>query len=203
MRKLKDRKEKSAFRLRMAQESDAREILDIYAYYIKNTAVSFDYDVPTIQEFTEKIKSIKKRYPYLVVEEEGKVVGYAYAACFKEREAYDWAVETTIYMHPDCKGKGYGKSLYSKLEELLKKQNIQNMNACIACIDQEDEYLTNASPQFHEHVGFRLVGKFNKCGCKFGRWYDMIWMEKIIGDHGENPSVVIPITEITKEEIWF
>ena len=107
---------------------------------------------------------------------DGEVRGYAYAAVFKERVAYDWSVETTIYLNPEYKGRGYGKSLYEKLEELLKKQNIQNMNACIACIDEEDEYLTNDSPRFHHHMGFQMVGKFHKSGCKFGRWYDMIWI---------------------------
>ena len=78
----------------------------------------------------------------------------------------------------------------------MKKQNIQNMNACIACIDVEDEYLTNDSPRFHHHMGFQMVGKFHKSGCKFGRWYDMIWMEKIIGDHREPPLPVCPVTVI-------
>ena len=184
------------FTVRMAEESDAEELLSIYSYYVKHTAVSFDYEVPSLSEFTEKMKDIKKRYPYLVVEEDGEVRGYAYAAVFKERVAYDWSVETTIYLDPEYKGRGYGKALYEKLEELLKKQNIQNMNACIACIDVEDEYLTNDSPRFHHHMGFQMVGKFHKSGCKFGRWYDMIWMEKIIGDHREPPLPVCPVTEI-------
>ena len=108
------------FTVRMAEESDAEALLSIYSYYVKHTAVSFDYEVPSLSEFTEKMKDIKKRYPYLVVEEDGEVRGYAYAAVFKERVAYDWSVETTIYLNPKYKGRGYGKALYEKLEELLR-----------------------------------------------------------------------------------
>ena len=173
----------------------------LFSYYVKHTAVSFDYEVPSLLEFTEKMRDIKKRYPYLVVEEDGEVRGYAYAAVFKERVAYDWSVETTIYLNPDYKGRGYGKALYEKLEELLKKQNIQNMNACIACIDVEDEYLTNDSPRFHHHMGFQMVGKFHKSGCKIRKMvrYDMDGKDNGIIENPRFQSVLLQKSECYKK----
>lgn len=182
--------------IRMAKTSDARELLEIYGPYVDNTAISFEYKVPSVDEFTRRIEKTLQFYPYLVAEIEGKIVGYAYVSPFKEREAYAWAVETTIYIREGCRGKGYGKQLYLALEEILKKQKIQNLNACIAYTEQEDEHLTNASMEFHSHMGYRLVGTFHQCGYKFGRWYDMIWMEKMIGGHPETPEKVFPVSRI-------
>ncbi len=116
--------------------------------------------------------------------------GYAYAAAFKERAAYDWSVETTVYVDKSRKKCGIGKALYDELERRLKKINITNMYACIAYPEKEDEYLTKNSVQFHEHAGFKLVGEYHKCANKFGRWYNMVWMEKIIGEHTDNPLPV-------------
>ncbi|MDD3217817.1 MAG: GNAT family N-acetyltransferase [Lachnospiraceae bacterium] len=177
--------------IRIAKETDAEALLEIYKPYVLNTAISFEYEVPSVAEFQNRIHNILQRYPYLILEESGQIKGYAYASSFKPRPAYDWSVETTIYMREDQKGKGYGKQLYLALEEALKRQNILNMNACIALAKPDDPYLTNASMEFHEHMGYRLVGTFTNSGHKFHRWYDMIWMEKIIGEHRENPAKVI------------
>lgn len=170
---------------------DAEELLRIYSIYVENTAISFEYDVPTVEEFEKRIENITSRYPYVkAVDESGDILGYAYAAPFKERKAYDWSVETTVYVRHDCKRNGVGRMLYSELERQLKETGILNMNACIAYTDNPDEYLTNDSMRFHEAMGFELVGTFHKCGCKFGKWYDMIWMEKLIGEHVTNPTCV-------------
>ena len=177
--------------IRMAEASDARELLEIYGPYVENTAISFEYEVPSVEEFSHRIEKTLKFYTYLVAETEGIIVGYAYVSPFKEREAYAWAVETTIYIREGWKGRGCGKQLYLVLEEMLKKQNIQNLNACIAYTDEEDEHLTNASMKFHQHMGYQLVGTFHKCGYKFEKWYDMIWMEKMIGEHPLKPDSVV------------
>ncbi|WP_063602178.1 GNAT family N-acetyltransferase [Clostridium coskatii] len=182
--------------MRMATKADAKEILDIYEPYVRNSAISFEYDVPSIEEFTERINNILKKYPYIVAVDNNQIIGYAYVSSFKERVAYDWAVETTIYLSQDCRGKGVGKKLYLALEKILKRQNIINLNACIAYTTTDNAYLTNASMYFHEHLGYRKVAHFTKCGYKFGNWYDMIWMEKIIGEHSENPKPVIPISDL-------
>ena len=179
-------------RIRMAQESDAEELLKIYAPYVMDTAITFEYDVPSVTEFASRMKNTLKKYPYLVALEENRIVGYAYASEFKKRAAYDWAVETTIYLSQDCRRKGYGKLLYLALENMLKRQNVLNLNACIAYASTEDAHLSNASMEFHQHLGYAKVAHFTKCGYKFDTWYDMIWMEKLIGEHLDKPAPFIP-----------
>ncbi|HBV87168.1 MAG TPA: GNAT family N-acetyltransferase [Desulfosporosinus sp.] len=180
----------------MATKEDAEEILEIYAPYVTDTAISFEYHVPSVKEFAERITHIMKKYPYIVAIENNRIIGYAYASAFKERAAYDWAVETTVYLRQDCRGKGVGKKLYLALEEILRKQNILNLNACIAYTSTDNVYLTNASIYFHYQLGYKKVGHFTKCGYKFETWYDMIWMEKMIGEHSFNPKSVISITDL-------
>ena len=96
--------------IRIAAKEDAKALLDIYRYYVKHTAITFEYETPTIEEFEKRIENTLKKYPYLVEEENGKIYGYAYAGAFKERAAYDWSVETTIYVDKDARGKELGKS---------------------------------------------------------------------------------------------
>ena len=168
--------------IRSAKESDAERLLEIYSYYVVNTAISFEYETPDLKEFKDRIANTLKKYPYLVLEEDGVIRGYAYAGVFKARAAYDHCCEVTIYLDHDSKGKGYGRALYSALEDALKKIGVINLYACIADPVTEDEYLTKNSECFHRHMGYSKVGDFHKCGYKFGRLYNMIWMEKIIGD---------------------
>ncbi len=180
----------------MATEADAEELLKVYASYVTNTAITFEYEIPSVAEFSQRIRNILQRYPYIVAVEDNHIVGYAYASAFKERAAYSWAVETTVYLKQDSRGKGLGRKLYVALEDILKRQNIINLNACIAYTADEDAYLDNTSSVFHEHLGYTKVAHFTKCGYKFSTWYDMIWMEKIIGEHSGKPEPFIPITKI-------
>lgn len=184
--------------IRTAVLQDAEALLEIYAPYVKNTAITFEYDVPTVEEFAGLMSNVLRRYPYLVGEVDGEPAGYAYAGPFKERAAYDWAVETTVYVKEDMKKHGIGRALYEALEKTLAAQGILNLNACIAFPEKEDEYLTTDSVKFHKKMGFSEVGRFHKCGCKFGRWYDMVWMEKHIGTHEENPAEVRFFAEVMK-----
>lgn len=184
--------------IRTAVLQDAEALLEIYAPYVKNTAITFEYDVPTVEEFAGRMSNVLRRYPYLVAEVDGEPAGYAYAGPFKERAAYDWAVETTVYVKEDMKKHGIGRALYEALEKTLAAQGILNLNACIAFPEKEDEYLTTDSVKFHKKMGFSKVGRFHKCGCKFGRWYDMVWMEKHIGTHEENPAEVRFFAEVMK-----
>ena len=169
---------------------DAKELLKIYAPYVENTAISFEYEVPAVEEFAGRIKAIISKYPYIKATADGEILGYAYATSFKGRRAYDWAVETTIYIKQDVRGNGIGRMLYEILEKSLKEMGILNMNACIAVAKENDPHLTNASKCFHEKMGFSMVGTFHKSGYKFDTWYDMIWMEKILDEHNDNPEVV-------------
>ena len=166
--------------IRSVKLEDAERLLEIYSYYVENTAISFEYVTPSLEEFRERITTITKKYPYLVLEEEGVIMGYSYAGVFKGRAAYDHCCETTIYLDRDSKGKGYGRALYEALENALKEIGIKNLYACIGDPETEDEYLTKNSEHFHSHMGYTKVGEFHKCGYKFGRWYNMIWMEKMI-----------------------
>ena len=170
--------------IRDAVPADAEALLGIYAPYVTDTAVTFEYDVPSLEEFASRISRIGARFPYLVAECGGVPVGYAYAGTFKDRDAYRWAVETSIYVRSDAHRRGIGARLYGALEQRLRQQGILNMNACIAFPAVEhDPYLTLQSVHFHERMGFALVAHFHKCGLKFGRWYDMVWMERLIGEH--------------------
>ena len=169
--------------IRLATPSDAEEILNIYAPYITDTAITFEYTVPSLEDFRQRIVNTLQKYPYLVALEDDKIVGYAYAGVFKGRAAYDHCVETSIYVQIDAHGKGIGKALYSELEERLKEQGILNVNACITWSEKENEYVTHQSPDFHEHLGYKRCAHFHQCGYKFGQWFDMIWMEKMIGEH--------------------
>ncbi|MDO4332019.1 MAG: GNAT family N-acetyltransferase [Eubacteriales bacterium] len=182
--------------IRIAEGQDAEALLSIYAPYVLHTAITFEYDVPSIQEFEKRICRTLQKYPWLAAVQNGKILGYAYAAPFHERAAYDWAVETSIYVDQNRRGKGTGRLLYDALEKILARQNIVNLNACIAYPETEDEYLTKDSVGFHRRLGYRLVGEFHQCGYKFNRWYNMVWMEKHIGTHQPSQPPVIPFCEI-------
>lgn len=187
-----------AFTIRTAAEADAGALLRIYAPYVTETAVTFEYEVPSPEEFARRIRETLKRYPYLVAEKDGSIAGYAYASPFKARAAYAWAVETSIYVERGRRGRGIGKALYLRLEELLRRQNVLNMNACIAFAGEEDGHLDNVSAVFHTRLGYREAAHFTKCGYKFGTWYDMIWMEKLIGEHSPDPKPFIPFSALVR-----
>ena len=174
-------------RIRDAAPQDIAKMLEIYAYYVRDTAITFEYEVPSQEEFTDRFLNTTAHFPYLaaVTVENGreKVIGYAYAGRFHPRKAYERCAEMTVYIDRDARGSGAGRLLYEALEERLKDLGFLNLYACIGVPDEDDEYLTHNSEQFHEHMGYRLVGTFRLCGYKFGRWYNMIWMEKLIGEH--------------------
>lgn len=176
----------STISIRDAVVDDAASILDIYAYYVKNTAITFEYEVPTLVEFKKRMENTIKKYPYLVIERDGVIEGYAYASAFVGRAAYDWSCEMTIYLDHTAQKCGLGRSLYEALEKRLMEMGILNLYVRIGYPEKEDEYLNKNSADFHEHMGFSKAGEFHKCGYKFGRWYNMICMEKIVGIHQFN-----------------
>ncbi len=202
----------SELSIRMAAPSDAQELLSIYDYYVKETAITFEYDTPSVEEFRRRISGVLEKFPYLVVEETAsgkeitdtwnetdeqgspdaapkrRILGYAYASPFHVRSAYQWCVEMSIYLHKDARRRGLGRLLYTELERYLKDMGILNLNACIGYPEKEDEHLTFASVEFHKKMGYTMVGEFHKCGFKFGRWYNMVWMEKLIGEHTGHPD---------------
>lgn len=182
--------------IRVATPDDADALLAVYAPYVTDTAISFECEVPTVEEFRRRIARTLERYPYLVALQDGKIAGYAYAGPFVGRAAYDWSVETSIYVARHARRAGLGRALYTVLENILREMGVLNLNACIGYPKKEDEYLTTNSVDYHRHLGYAWVGRFHDSGCKFGRWYDMVWMEKIIGNHPENPEPIRPFPEV-------
>ena len=186
------------YTLRVATVDDADAMLAIYAPYVEETAITFEVAAPTPEAFRERVRLTLTKYPWIVAEtpDEG-IIGYAYAAPFKNRAAYDWAVETSIYLRRDIRGRGIGCRLYEELERILGRMGIRNLNACIACTDRADDpYLTNGSVLFHKKLGFTMVGTFHNCGFKLGGWYSMLWMEKMISPHDAKPRPIIPFPQL-------
>ncbi len=184
---------------RFATTPDAEALVAIYAPYILNTAITYEYEIPSVAEFARRIETYSAKYPYLVAELNGTPVGYAYACPLGSRPAFDWSVEAAIYIREDCKGMGVGKALYEKLEFILKAMGIRTMTAAVATVGHKDPYLTNASLAFHLRMGFVPVGTFHHAGCKFGRWYDLTWLEKQIGEYEGDPPHPKSIEEVRKQ----
>ncbi len=182
--------------IRIAKETDSPALAAIYGYYVENTAVSFEYEAPGAEEFAGRIREISQTYPFLVFEENGAILGYAYAHSLIKRAACDWAVEVSIYIHRDARGKGVGRKLYEALEQALLLQNICTLEACVASADREDKYLTKDSILFHTHMGYTQVGKMSDCGYKFGRWYHLLWMEKHIAPRKAETEAMIPFPQV-------
>ena len=166
--------------LRIACETDVPAILAVYAPYILSSTATFEYDVPTEAEFLQRFRDITAQYPWLVWEEEGRILGYAYASAPYSRAAFQWCAEPTVYLVPEAKGKGIARKLYMALEKLLKIQGYQVLYALITAENVP-------SIRFHQKCGYSLRGDFPDCGFKFGRWLGLFWLEKRLNSV-ESPS---------------
>lgn len=159
--------------IRLATDSDMEAMLSIYDYYVQHTSITFDHETPSLVDFTKKIHGLQKLFPVLVYELNNKVVGYAYASLFREKKAYQWTVETTIYLSHLVTSKGIGSRLYEKLFALLQKQNIRYAIAVITIPNDE-------SIRFHKKFGFYESGKMENIGFKMDRWWSISYMMKRI-----------------------
>ena len=157
--------------VRAATKADIPAILDIYAPYVLNSTATFEYTVPTLEEFRQRFDAVTAQYPWLVWEEDGEILGYAYASAPYSRAAFAWCAEPSIYLRPEARGRGIGTTLYTALEAILKKQGYHVLYALITEENRE-------SVAFHEHFGYETNAIFPDCGMKFGRWLGLIWMEK-------------------------
>ena len=157
--------------IRPAMEADLPAILAIYGPYILTSTATFEYEVPSLSAFTDRFRGITAQFPWLVWEEDGKVLGYAYGSAPYTRPAYAWCAESSVYLAPAARGRGIGTALYAALEEILRTQGYQVLYALVT---QENA----ASLRFHEKLGFRQMVLFPDCGFKFGRWLGLIWLEK-------------------------
>lgn len=183
-----------SYKIRQVQLSDAEQILKVYAPFITDTCISFEYVVPSVEEFTQRIAGISAEYPYIVLEEDGEIVGYAYCHRYLERVAYSWDVEVTIYLAPKAQGKGLGVILYDALEKLMALQNIKNLYSCITGDNVH-------SIEMHRSMGYELIGTFPKAGFKHDRWLDVVWMAKAIGDKESAPQPLIFFAEVSSEDV--
>ena len=175
--------------IRMANKNDVDRILEIYRVYVEETPISFEYVAPDRETFLMRIENTLKRYPYLVCEENGVIVGYAYAGAHKEREAFKWCADTSIYIDGNHHGKGIGQALYNSLIELLKEQGIYKIYAVVTEPNKKSEI-------FHKKIGFESVAIFENIGYKLGKWWGIQYFHMIINNKEENPSEPKAIHEI-------
>ncbi len=191
------------YTLEQAEPCDAAALLEIYAPYVKNTAVTFECSVPSVSEFERRIAAIGGFYPYLkLMDLKGRIQGYAYLCSFHPREAYRYCAETCIYLSPMVQGRRLGTMMYECLERCALKMNLRKLYSCIAVLNaaqSSDPYLSDASYEFHLKSGFAECGRFEKCGYKFGRWYSMAWMQKDLKDQNEEPRPLLPFCQVLKQ----
>lgn len=182
--------------IRLATEQDIPRILAIYAPYITDTAYSFEYRVPTLEEFTARFRAITRWFPWLVWEEDGVVLGYAYGSLPFERAAYQWCAESSIYLASDARGRGIGKKLNTALEDLLRRQGYQKVYAIITTAN-------SASVAFHEAIGYRFTASFPDCGFKFGTWHGTVWLEKQLSAAKTPTDPPVSVWDIVKNDRIF
>ena len=179
--------------VRLAREGDLPRILAIYGPYVENTAYSFEYTVPTLEEFTRRFYTITAQFPWLVWEEAGELLGYAYGSAPFERAAYRWSGEVSIYLHPDARHRGIGRQLYNALEAIMEKQGYRLVYAIITASNE-------GSLAFHKAMGYQFTARFTQCGFKFGAWQDVIWMEKQLCLVDYPMNFPVPARDIVKND---
>ena len=176
---------------RLAQVEDAASLLNIYGQYI-DTPITFECTLTTVEEFENRIRSILELYPYLVCEEQGKIIGYAYAHRQMEREAYQWNVELSVYLDQNFTSKGIGKRLCQAVLELLRLQGVKNVYSLVVCPNPQSEGL-------HKALGFGTIGIHRNTGYKAGAWRDVVWFDKALSHYGPDPAPIIPLNQLDQE----
>ena len=180
--------------LRLVTPADAPAILAIYTPYILNTAITFEEAVPTEEEFARRVRSVLEQYPYLAMEENGEILGYAYASRVRSRAAYDWSAELSVYVRQDCRGRGVGRRLYGCLLELLTLQHVHLAYGVVALPNEESHGL-------HMALGFRLLERFPEMGYKMGSWWDIGWYEKVLYPAQVPPAPFVPAPALPKDQV--
>ena len=180
-------------KIRFANESDALELLRIYNQYI-DTTITFEYVLPSEDEFRRRIREFSEMYPYLVCEVDGKIAGYAYAHRAFERAAFQWDAEVSIYLDRSVRGKGLGKICYQVLLELLREQGIITVYSLISTPNPRSERL-------HLNMGFEWIGTHKNTGYKAGKWCDISWFQLQLNPYSENPKPILSIHDLEKAKI--
>lgn len=184
---------KNNFKIRLITTGDAEAARNIYAPYVLHTGISFEYEVPTVEEFTYKIEKITAQYPWLVCECDGEIVGYAYGSTHRDRKGYQWSPEVTIYMNEQSHRKGIGRALYSTLFDILRMQGYYNLFAGVLVTNEK-------SVAFHRAMGFEDIGLFKNIGYKLGEWHTNLWLQYSLQEPKLNPHTPIGIGEIVQTE---
>ena len=178
--------------IRLAKPTDSQAILDIYAPYIENTSLTFETEVPSVESFAKRIETYLHSRPWLICEVDGRVAGYAYASRYRERTAYQWSIECSVYIHDDFQKAGIGKALYMALFEILKIQGYNNVYAVINLPNDK-------SVEFHEKCGFNHFATYEKVGYKLGHWKNVGWWRLILNEFCDEPPVPILFSELNKD----
>ena len=181
--------------LRYASPADAAGILDIYAPYIRDTAITFEYTVPSLPEFQQRIQMIQKRFPYFVCEEDHQLLGYAYASSHHERAAYAWNAELSVYVRLQCQRRGIAGALCRSVIEALRLLGYRSLYSRITVPNP-------ASLALHHSLGFQEEGRYAATGFKLGQWRDMAELSLILAPRQGEPEPVRPISALSPEQIW-
>jgi len=180
--------------LRLATPADAAGILKIYAPYIENTSLTFETEVPSVTDFADRISHYLENWPWLVYEKDGKIAGYAYASRYRERTAYQWSVESSVYIHSDFHRAGIATILYTALFQLLQ---LQGFNTVYAVINLPND----KSVAFHEKLGFSYFATYEKVGYKLGQWKNVGWWKLMVNEYGDEPPAPVKFSVINKEMV--
>ena len=175
-----------------ASIQDALQIASLYSYYVRNTAITFACEEPTPEHYAQQIE--EGRYPFLVARDEHGLAGFAYAASFRQKEAFRWDVELTIYLRPGLEGKGRGTRLMQALLNCLRRQGYLLAYSCITLPNP-------GSIALHKHFGFDELGVFPRTGYKLGIWHDVIWLQKALDEPMSEPREPIPFSALDAEEV--
>ena len=181
--------------IRLATERDAEAIQRIYAPFVLHTAISFETEPPSVDEMRSRLLKILVRLPWLVCERDEKLIGYAYASLHRERAAYGWSVDVTIYTHEEFRRHGVGKALYTSLFQVLRLQGFYNAYAGITLPNP-------GSVGLHEAMGFEPVGVYRAVGYKLGRWHDVGWWQLGLRDHSTAPAAPADIASVAAGAAW-
>ena len=177
------------FSIRLITAGDAEATLNIYRPYVENTIISFEYEVPSLEEWQSRIATNTAKYPWLVCEHEGNIVGYAYGSTHRYRTAYSWSPEATVYMDGRYHRLGVARILYKTLFDLLRLQGYVNVYAGVGLPNPE-------SVGFHQALGFYDIGIFKKVGYKLGAWHDTRWFQLHLAEHPDNPPMPKGVAEV-------
>ena len=162
--------------LQLIKEEDVAEVLEIYTPYVRNTAITFEYEVPSLEKFSERVHHYTEQYPWIVAKDHGMIAGYAYASVYREREAYQWGCELSVYVRSEFQGIDLGRTLYSALLDLLTLQGYYTVYGVVTLPNE-------ASMALHKQLGFIIEGIQKNSGYKLGEWHDTAILSRSLQDY--------------------